>query len=93
MNDRNHSSFALSNAADNAAKHSSSTVIPNVFLPTQVYEALPAAYVFAGSLLVLGAAYVGVGYPPMIGYLAAGLSCIAAGFAIAGVRRTKRAKR
>lgn len=72
------------------AKRSPSKTYGNLFLPKNIYEALPAAYVSAGTLLILGAAYIGIGHEPMVGYLAVGLSCILAGVTVTSIRRRER---
>ena len=64
----------------------------NIFLPEKIYEALPAAYMAVGTVFILGAIYIGIDYGPMVGYLAVGLSCILAGFAVASIRRKKRSR-
>lgn len=72
------------------AKRSPSKTYASIFLPKNIYEALPAAYVSAGTLLILGAAYIGIGHGPMLGYLAVGLSCILAGVTVTSIRRRER---
>ncbi len=73
------------------AKRSPSKTYASIFLPKNIYEALPAAYVSAGTLLILGAAYIGIGHGPMVvGYLAVGLSCILAGVTVTSIRRRER---
>ncbi len=64
----------------------------SVFLPGKIYEALPAAYISVGMLFILGAVYIGIGYGPMVGYLAVGLSCILAGATVNSVRRRERSR-
>jgi hypothetical protein len=64
----------------------------NMFLPKRIYEALPAVYISAGTLLILGAAYIDISYRPMVGYLAVGLSCIIAGATVNSIRRRERTR-
>ena len=64
----------------------------NIFLPKKIYEALPAAYVCIGAMLILGAIYIGLGHRPMVGYLAVGLSCVFAGVTVNCIRRRGRSK-
>jgi len=60
----------------------------SIYLPTRIYEALPAAYVSVGMLFVLGAVYLGVGHG--IGYLAVGLTSIYGGLRIHAIRQRAR---
>lgn len=65
-------------------------VLRHVLLPEKIYEALPAAYVSIGMLIILGAVYIGIGHGPMIGYLGLGVTCIFAGLTVNGMRRRAR---
>lgn len=67
-------------------------IVPGMYLPTKIYEALPTAYMSVGTLFILGATYIGIGHGPAIAYLAVGLSCILAGVTVAGIRRKERSK-
>lgn len=60
----------------------------SIYLPTRIYEALPAAYVSVGMLFVLGAVYLGVGHG--IGYLAVGLTSVFGGLRIHIIRQKAR---
>ena len=64
----------------------------DMYLPEKIYEALPAAYVSIGTMLILGAAYVGIGYWPMVGYLALGVTCVFAGIRVHSIRRRARSR-
>ena len=60
----------------------------SIYLPTRIYEALPAVYVSVGILFVLGAVYLGIGHG--IGYLAAGLTSVFGGLRIHSIRQKAR---
>ena len=90
MKDHTDPLATLEHSAADAAKPFPSRIYPNVFLPKKIYEALPAAYISVGSLFILGAAYIGIGHAPMVGYLAVGLSCILGGVTVTGIRRRER---
>lgn len=79
-------------APADTASRSLGVIFPNVFLPKKIYEALPAAYMSVGTVFVLGAVYIGIGHGPVLAYLAVGLSCLFAGVAVAGIRRSKRSR-
>lgn len=79
-------------SVQDAAGRSTSVNDLNIFLPKSIYEALPAAYMSAGSLLILGAVYIGISHGTVVGYLAVGLSCMFAGVAVARIRRKERSK-
>lgn len=85
-------SAAFGPSMADTAKRIPSRVYPNFFLPKKIYEALPTAYIFAGTLFILGAVYVGISHVPMVGYLAVGLSCILAGVTVNSIRRRQRSK-
>ena len=61
-----------------------------MWLPTKVYESLPAFYVMVGALLLLGASYIGVGHSLMLGYVVIGSSCVLAGAYVTYLRRRAR---
>lgn len=63
-----------------------------MFLPKPVYESLPAIYIAIGTLLIAGAAYIGVRNGLMLGYLAVGLSCVLAGIFITSKRQKARSE-
>ncbi len=90
MNDHNDPVSTSEQSMANSARRFPSNIYPNIFLPGRIYEALPAAYVSAGALFVLGAVYIGIGHGPMIGYLAVGVSCILAGVTVNIIRRRER---
>ena len=92
MNQSNDPFAALEPSVRDTANHFPRDIYANIFLPRKLYEALPAAYVSVGALLILGAVYIGLGHRPMIGYLAVGLSCIIAGVTVNIVRRRGRSK-
>lgn len=76
---------AYGSAAPNTALHGRGR---SIYLPTRIYEALPAAYVSVGMLFVLGAVYLGVGHG--IGYLTVGLTSIFGGLRIHSIRQRAR---
>lgn len=63
-----------------------------MWLPTRIYEALPAVYVGMGALLLLGALYIGGGSELMLGYMTVGSSCVIAGFSVTYMRRKSRSQ-
>ena len=92
MNDTNDPFAAPEYSIADTAKRFPSNIYPNMFLPKKIYEALPAAYISVGLMFILGAVYIGIGYRPMVGYLAVGLSCILAGVTVNSIRRRVRSK-
>ena len=64
-----------------------------MWIPTKLYEALPAIYVTVGVALIIGTLYVGFDRGFMMGYLAVGLVCIAAGIAVRSIRNDVRSGR
>ena len=85
MNEFTDTIAAYGPAAANTATRSRGR---SIYLPTRIYEALPAAYVSVGMLFVLGVVYLGVGHG--IGYLAVGLTSIFGGLRIHGIRQRAR---
>jgi hypothetical protein len=83
---------ALEQSERNTVRRFPSNIYANMFLPKKIYEALPAAYISAGTLFILGALYIGLDYKPMVGYLAVGVSCILAGLTVNSIRRRERSK-
>ena len=61
-----------------------------MYLPTKTYEALPSIYVVIGISFVLGALYLGTAHGLMVGYLAIGITCIAAGVVVKTIRHRAR---
>ena len=92
MNDHTDPFATLEHSTADTARRFPSTSYPNIFLPKKIYEALPAAYISVGTLFILGAVYIGIGYGPMLGYLAVGLSCILAGATVNSIRRRERSR-
>lgn len=92
MNKFNEPFTALEPPVRGAAKRFPGEIHTKIFLPKEIYEALPAAYVLIGALFILGAVYIGPGYAPMVGYLAVGLLCIFAGVTVNSIRRRERSK-
>lgn len=64
-----------------------------MWIPTKLYEALPAIYFAIGVAFISGALYVGVNDTPMIVYLILGSLCIGAGTAVADRRSKARSER
>jgi hypothetical protein len=64
-----------------------------MWLPTRLYESLPAVYIACGTLMITFVAYIGITSNPMPAYFAIGVMCIATGLIIHGVRRRARAQR
>lgn len=90
MNDFTKPFAALDSSVSDSTNRSADSVYPDIFLPTKIYEALPAAYISIGTLFIAGAAYIGIGHGLVAGYLGVGVSCILAGVTVNGVRRKKR---
>lgn len=88
MHDRNHRYVTPGSTAPVSA----GSFANRIFLPERVYEALPTAYISFGSLFVLGAFYIGIGHTAAIGYLAVGLSCVAGGMRVHGIRQRERSR-
>lgn len=61
-----------------------------MWLPTRLYESLPALYLAIGALLLLGAAYIGVGHGLMPGYVALGTTCLLASMYVTYLRHRAR---
>jgi hypothetical protein len=59
-----------------------------MWLPTKLYESLPALYIAVGASLLLGALYSGL----MFGYLALGASSILGGMLITYIRHKARSE-
>lgn len=89
VNDFTDTIAAYGSSGTGTAKSAPSHFYPKIYLPSKIYEALPAAYVSVGMLFVLGAVYLGLGHG--IGYLAAGLTSIFGGLRIHGIRQRARA--
>jgi hypothetical protein len=61
-----------------------------MWIPTKIYEALPAIYFAVGASLIGGALYLGVSHGPGIGYLILGSLCIGAGVVVSSFRHSAR---
>lgn len=61
-----------------------------MWIPTKLYEALPAMYFAIGLALIGGTAYIGINNGPMLGYLVLGFVCISAAILVAGLRHSAR---
>lgn len=83
---------AAGHSATGTADAAEGRLFPRVYLPKAVYEALPTAYVSAGSVFIAGAFYLGIGYGLSAGYLSVGLYCVLAGLSVSSIRRAERAK-
>ena len=62
-----------------------------MWIPTKIYEALPATYITIGALNIVGAMYIGISQGLMPGYATVGLSCMIAGILVRSIRRNARA--
>ena len=58
----------------------------------KVHKILPALCIASGTILVVGAAYIGIGHTFTLGYATVGLTCLMAGTFMAAVRRKPRAQ-
>lgn len=92
VKDSTNPSAAPEHPPGDAAKRFPSNICVSLFLPRKIYEALPAAYIAAGTLFIVGASYIGIDHRPVVGYLAVGLSCILAGVTVSSIRRRERSK-
>jgi len=63
-----------------------------MWLPSKLYESLPALYVAVGASLLLGAFYIGLDYGLMLGYVALGASSILGGMFITYIRHRARSE-
>jgi len=61
-----------------------------MWLPTRLYESLPALYLAIGALFLLGASYIGLGHGLMSAYVALGSTCLIAGTYVTYLRRKAR---
>ena len=61
-----------------------------MWLPTQIYESLPCAYIVGGLLFVAGAIYLGPGVPVSPLYLTLGIISILSGILVFIKRRHAR---
>ena len=93
MNNATEPFAATEHAVGNTAARDADSIFANMFLPASLYELLPAIYITAGSLLMFGALYIGIGHGPMVGYFALGLSSLLAGISVSTIRRRARAVR
>ena len=64
-----------------------------MWIPTRLYEALPALYVATGVAIMLGALYIGLDYVLMQGYLILGSGCVMAGIMVRTMRSRARSER
>lgn len=64
-----------------------------MWIPTKLYEALPAIYVTTGVSITLGAVYIGISDEMMLGYLILGAACVMAGIFIKSLRSNARSNR
>ena len=92
MNNSIDPSAVLEQSIGNAAERYPSGIFASMFLPARLYEALPTVYIAVGTLLTLGAVYIGLGHTPMVGYLAVGLTSILGGVTLSSIRRRERSK-
>jgi len=63
-----------------------------MWLPTKLYESLPALYIAVGASLLLGVLYIGLDRGLMFGYLALGASSILGGMLITYIRHKARSE-
>ncbi len=61
-----------------------------MWIPTKIYEALPAIYLTIGVALIAGTLYIGLHRGLMVGYLILGLVCLTAGIVVRNVRHSAR---
>ena len=61
-----------------------------MWIPTKIYEALPAIYFVIGVAMICGTAYIGINRGPMLGYLVLGFVCISASILVARIRHSVR---
>ena len=92
MNDNTDPFTTLERSTGDTARHSPDSVYHSIYLPPKLYEALPATYISAGTLFILGASYIGIGNLPMVGYLTVGVSCVLAGLTLSIIRRKERSR-
>ena len=64
-----------------------------MWIPTKLYEALPALYVTIGVSITLGAVYIGISDETMLGYLILGAACVMAGIFVKSLRSKARSNR
>lgn len=64
-----------------------------MWIPTKLYEALPAIYLAVGVSINVCALYIGVGHALMPVYLFVGTGCVAAGVVVMTIRHHARADR
>jgi len=64
-----------------------------MWIPTRLYEALPALYAATGVSIMLGAFYIGLDYGPMQAYLILGSGCVMAGIMVKTMRNKARSVR
>ena len=57
-----------------------------------MYESLPVLYVTVGTLLLLGALYIGVDRELTLGYMALGSSCVGGGMFVTYIRHKARSQ-
>ena len=63
-----------------------------MWIPTRIYEALPAAYVTVGLTFLIGALYVGVSHQLWLVYMVTGIVCVFGGVVITGIRHNARSQ-
>jgi len=61
-----------------------------MWIPTKIYEALPAIYVSAGLLLLLGSVYIGASHGLWLTYTVTGIVCALGGGLISSMRHSAR---
>ena len=76
----------LASLSGDSRKSTSKTM----WIPENLYEALPAIYFAVGALLVGGSIYVGFDHGPVLGYLILGSMSIGAGIVVRDFRRRAR---
>lgn len=63
-----------------------------MWIPTSLYEALPAIYLTIGVSIILCTLYIGVGDGLLLGYLMLGTGCVIAGILVKTMRTEARSK-
>lgn len=61
-----------------------------MWIPTKIYEALPAIYFTFGTALIAGSLYIGLDHAPVLVYFILGSMCIGTGIVVGQIRRRLR---
>ncbi len=63
-----------------------------MWIPTKLYEALPAIYLTTGLTMILCALYIGMDAGLMVGYVVLGSGCVFAGILVHAMRFNARVR-